>query len=141
MAVIGEPRSLLARVRNEIRIGGLGTDLPPKKWTHFEGRIILILGGVSMSRRRFDRDFKLSAVKLLESSARPLAQIARSLGIHESMLRRWRNQVRAKGKAAFDDLGRSVGSEVVRLERENRRLKRELEMVKKTLSSLERLAR
>jgi transposase len=94
-----------------------------------------------MRRRRFDRDFKLSAVNLLESSARPLAQVARSLGIHESMLRRWRNQVRAKGRAAFDDSGRSIRSEVVRLERENRRLKQELEMVKKTLSSLERLAR
>lgn len=92
-----------------------------------------------MSRRHFDRAFKLSSVRLLESSDQPLVQVARSLGIHDSILRRWRNQVQAKGSAAFDESGRSERSEVVRLRRENRRLKRDLEMVKKTLSSLERL--
>ena len=92
-----------------------------------------------MSRRHFDRDFKLNAVDLLDSSDLPLVQVARSLGVHDSMLRRWRNQVRAKGSAAFDEGGRAERSEVVRLRRENRRLQRELEMVKKTLGSLERL--
>jgi transposase len=92
-----------------------------------------------MARRHFDREFKLSAVKLLIESERPLAQVARSLGIHASMLRRWRSQVKAKGDNAFDASGRAIRSELVRLERENRRLKRELEMVKKTLNSLERL--
>ena len=92
-----------------------------------------------MSRRHFDRDFKLNAVHLLGSSDLPLAQVARSLGIRDSMLRRWRNQVRAKGSAVFDEAGRAEQSEVVRLRRENSRLKRDLEMVKKTLSSLERL--
>jgi transposase len=92
-----------------------------------------------MSRREFDRDFKLSAVKLLESSDIPLAQIARSLGIHHSMLGRWRNQVRAKGSAAFNESGRAQRSEVVQLRRRNRQLKRELEVLKKTLPLLERL--
>jgi len=94
-----------------------------------------------MSRRHFDRDFKLNAVHLLDSSDLPLVQVARSLGVHDSMLRRWRNQVRALGSAAFDEAGRAERSEVVRLRRKNRRLQRELEMVKKTLGSLERLER
>ena len=92
-----------------------------------------------MARRHFDRDFKLNAVQLLESSDLPLVQVARSLGIHDSMLRRWRNQVRASGTSVFDEAGRVERSEVVRLRRENRRLQRELEMVKKTLGTLERL--
>ena len=92
-----------------------------------------------MSRRHFDRDFKLNAVYLLDTSDLPLVQVARSLDVHDSMLRRWRNQVRTKGSAAFDEAGRVKRSEVVRLRRENRRLQRELEMVKKTLGSLERL--
>ncbi len=92
-----------------------------------------------MLRRRFDRDFKLNAVQLVERSDLPLVQVARSLGIHDSMLRRWRNQVRASGSSVFDEAGRVERSEVVRLRRENRRLERELEMVKKTLGSLERL--
>jgi transposase len=90
-----------------------------------------------MSRRDFDRDFKLSAVKLAESSELPLAQIARSLGIHDSMLRRWRTKVRAKGPTAFNESGRAERSEVVKLRRENRRLKREVEVLKKTLPLLE----
>ncbi len=92
-----------------------------------------------MLRRHFDRDFKLNAVQLVERSDLPLVQVARNLGIHDSMLRRWRNQVRASGSSVFDEAGRVERSEVVRLRRENRRLERELEMVKKTLGSLERL--
>lgn len=94
-----------------------------------------------MLRRHFDRDFKLNAVQLLESSDLPLVQVARSLGVHDSMLRRWRNQVRALGSAAFDEAGRAERSEVVRLRRENRCLRRELEMVKKTVVLLERIAK
>ena len=92
-----------------------------------------------MLRRHFDRNFKLNAVQLVERSDLPPVQVARSLGIHDSMLRRWRNQVRASGSSVFDEAGRVERSEVVRLRRENRRLERELEMVKKTLGSLERL--
>ena len=91
-----------------------------------------------MCRRNYDRDFKLSAVKMAESSDRPLVQIARSLGIHDSMLRRWRTQVRAKGPVAFMESGRAERSEVVRLRRENRRLKDEVAILKKTLPLLER---
>ena len=94
-----------------------------------------------MSRRHFDRDFKLNAVQLVERSDLPLVQVARSLGIHDSMLRRWRNQVRALGSAAFDEAGRAERSEVDRLRRENRRLQRDLEMVKKTVVLLERLTK
>jgi transposase len=101
---------------------------------------MLSSGGVTMSekRRRFDRDFKVSAVRLLEVSPEPLDQVARSLGIHGSMLRRWRNQVRARGPQSFDESGRQERSEAVRLRRENRRLKRDLALLKKTLGWLER---
>jgi transposase-like protein len=44
-------------------------------------------------RRQYDRDYKVSAVKLLESSDKPLDLVARGLGISGSMLRRWRDQI------------------------------------------------
>ena len=91
-----------------------------------------------MFYRHFDRDFKLSAVKLAESSDLSLTQIARSLGIHDSMLRRWRHQVRTKGSAAFKESGRAERSEVVQLRRQHLSLKRELEVLKKTLPLLDR---
>ena len=90
------------------------------------------------TRRQYDGQFKRSAVHLLEESDLPLAQVARSLGVHESMLRRWRNQVRSRGSRAFAPNGRAGASALERLRRENRRLKRELAMVKKTLPLLAR---
>lgn len=84
-------------------------------------------------RRQYDRHFKLSAVRLLESSDRPLVQVARELGISGSMLRRWRSQVREKGAEAFSDIGRMERAEVLRLRRENKELRRQVEFLKKTL--------
>ena len=84
-------------------------------------------------RQQYDRHFKLSAVRLLESSDKPLEQAARELGISGSMLRRWRNQVKDKGEAAFSENGRMERSEIQRLRRENKGLRRQLKTLKKTL--------
>jgi transposase len=85
------------------------------------------------SRRQYDRAFKLSAVRQLEGSEKPLVQVARELGISGSMLRRWREQVKERGWEAFSDSGRMERSEILRLQRENRELRRENEILKKTL--------
>ena len=88
---------------------------------------------MSGKRRRFDRDYKLSAVRLLESSGGNLEQVSRGLGISSSMLRRWRNQIRERGAESFSETGRMERSEVLRLRRENKDLRRQLEFLKKTL--------
>jgi transposase len=84
-------------------------------------------------RRQYDRAFKLSAVRLLQSSEKPLVQVARELGISGSMLRRWREQVRERGAESYSERGRMERAEVLRLQRENRELRRENEILKKTL--------
>lgn len=84
-------------------------------------------------RRQFDRDYKLSAVRLLEQSDQPLELVARGLGISGSMLRRWRDQVRLKGADSFSELGRQNRLEILQLRRENKDLKRQIELLKKTL--------
>jgi transposase len=89
---------------------------------------------MSEKRQQYDRDFKISAVRLLESSDKPLIQVARGLGISGSMLRRWQVQVKERGMESFSDAGRMERAEVLRLRRENRELKREVEILKKTLS-------
>lgn len=91
---------------------------------------------MSDQRRRYNREFKLSAVRLAEESPDAIATVARSLGIHESLLRKWRRQVRERGAGSFDESGRQAMSELLRLQRENRRLQRDLEMLKKTLGLL-----
>jgi transposase len=83
-------------------------------------------------RRQFDRAFKLSAVKLLEESDKPLELVARELGISGSMLRRWRDQVRLKGEHSFSEAGRQERAEILRLRRENKDLRRQIEILKKT---------
>lgn len=92
---------------------------------------------MSVHRRQYNRGFKVSAVRLLDERDKPVSEIALSLGIHESMLRKWRNQVRDGGEESFDESGRQERSQLLRLERENKRLKRDLEMLKKTLAYLE----
>jgi transposase len=96
---------------------------------------------MSGKRKQYDRAFKLSAVKLLESSEKSLEQVARGLGISGSMLRRWRNQVRDRGVQAISQKGRMERTELVRLKRENRELRRDMEALKKMLDYLDRAGR
>ncbi|HEX6820108.1 MAG TPA: transposase [Ktedonobacterales bacterium] len=75
--------------------------------------------------RVFTREFKLEAVRLSESSEKTVAQIARDLGVPERVLYRWRHELREQREQAFP--GKGHQSE---LEEENRRLRRELDLVK-----------
>jgi transposase len=84
-------------------------------------------------RRSFDRAYKLSAVRLLAASNESVSQVARSLGIHDKLLRRWRQQL-SDGKAmTMTESGLQERSEVIRLRRRCRDLEQELTLLKKTL--------
>ena len=96
---------------------------------------------MSKHRRQYNRDYKLSAVRLCEESEKTVSEVARGLGIHESLLRKWRRQLRERGPESFSESGRQERSQLLRLQRENKRLKRDLEMLKKTLGYLEKLDR
>jgi transposase len=58
-----------------------------------------------MQRRKFSRQFKIEAVKLVRERGVPVAQAGRDLGVHENVLRKWRRssaQIRCtpfRGKA------------------------------------------
>ena len=84
-------------------------------------------------RRKFDRAFKMSAVRLLASSGESVSQVARSLGIHDNLLRRWRQQLGDGSDHKMSEAGYQERSEVVRLRRRCRDLERELAVLKKTL--------
>ncbi len=77
------------------------------------------------TQRTLTREFKVEAVKLLQSSQKPLAQVARDLGIADSTLHHWRNLFAEHGEQAFPGSGHLMPQE-----EEIRRLKRELEVVK-----------
>jgi len=73
-------------------------------------------------RRKFTAEFKAEAVRLVASSGKPLAQIARELGLNEQVLRNWKKQATAAD-------GRGIIPDHFALQEENRRLRRELARV------------
>jgi transposase len=93
-----------------------------------------------MTRKRkpyktYTREFKLEAVRMMEESGRPPAEIAMELGIRRNQLYKWKEQLQAKGDQAFaSNRGRPKKenqSELTTLRQENERLKEELEILKK----------
>jgi len=41
---------------------------------------------MAMVRRNFDREFREGAVRIVRETGRPIAQVARELGLHEGTL-------------------------------------------------------
>jgi transposase len=61
-------------------------------------------------RRVFDREFKLSLVRALESGEKRLAQVCREHSLSQGMVCRWREVYRDKGFEAFLGTGQSSDS-------------------------------
>jgi transposase len=80
---------------------------------------------MAIRRRRFDKQFKLDALRMIQDSERPLAEIARELGVHPNVLYRWRDQLLADPDQAFPGKGKLKPDD-----EELRRLRRELDVVK-----------
>lgn len=57
------------------------------------------------NQRTFTREFKVEAVKLLQSSQKPLAHVARDLGIADSTLHHWRKLLSEQREQAFPGSG------------------------------------
>ena len=72
-------------------------------------------------RRKYDREFKVEAVKLVTEGGRGVAEVARNLGIHENLLYKWREKYSEDIAHAFPGKGRLKPAE-----EELRRMKREL---------------
>ena len=64
------------------------------------------------SRRTYSREFKIEAVRLLETSGKSASQIERELGIGKSNLARWKRKFSADGEQAFPGHGRLTPRQV-----------------------------
>ena len=86
-------------------------------------------------RGPYTREFKLEAVRLLREGAKPASQVAMALGVKRTLLYRWRDEVAARGDAAFSGQpGRkpsAQASEVARLKRELAVVREERDILKK----------
>jgi transposase len=86
-----------------------------------------------MQRRKFSREFKFEAVKLVRDRGVSVAQAARDLDVHENVLRKWFRDHEADPGSAFPGHGvmRPEQQELERLRRENAKLKAERDILKK----------
>ena len=82
--------------------------------------------------RQYSREFKIEAVRLAEVDDRPVAAVARELGIPANNLYKWRAQFAEEGEAAFPGKGKQSGldEELRRLRHENLQLREEREILK-----------
>jgi transposase len=95
-----------------------------------------------MERRRFGREFKLEAVKLVRERGVTVAQAARDLDLHENLLRKWVKDFAADPQHAFPGQGqmKSEQLEIERLRREVHKLKTERDILKKAAAYFAREA-
>jgi transposase len=85
------------------------------------------------TRRQFTPEFKHDAVELVRTSGRPIAEIARDLGIYDSTLGNWVRQDRI-GRGEQDGLSSDEQARLRALERENAKLRMERDLLKRTVA-------
>jgi|SRR5215204_4255352 len=84
------------------------------------------------THKTYDLEFKKQAVQLLNTSGRPLAQIARELGLPAWQLRHWKKRLQpqlAQQPETLEVMRLRLGE----LERENVHLRQQRDILKKTL--------
>ena len=83
-------------------------------------------------RRVFTEEFKKDAVRLAKERSNT-SQVARDLGVHESVLGRWKRQMEKGVENPFPGQGNPQDPELAQMKRELARLKEENEILKKAV--------
>ena len=88
---------------------------------------------MAKQRRTYTREFKVEAVRRIAAEGKSLAEIARELGLGESLLRGWKTARAAEGEQAFPGKGHlpAVEEELRRLRAENHKLRMGREISRK----------
>lgn len=84
--------------------------------------------------KTYPKEFKLEALRLMETSGKPASEVAMQLGIRRNQLYKWKEQMSKKGDVASNKRGRpkkEEQSELSRLRAENARLREDVEILKK----------
>ncbi len=87
----------------------------------------------SRTRRKFSVEFKRDAVEIVRSSDRPIAEVARELGIYDSTLGNWIKQDEIN-HGEREGLTSDERARLSELERENARLRMERELLKRAVA-------
>jgi transposase len=85
------------------------------------------------TRRQFTQEFKRDAVELVRATDRPIAEIARELGIYDSTLGNWARQDRID-RGEREGLSSDERARLRQLEADNTRLRMERDLLKRTVA-------
>lgn len=85
--------------------------------------------GISKARRKYDEEFRRSALKMIDNG-QPVRSVAESLGVGENLLHKWK---RARRSGTSD-----MEREVIELRTKNRQLEMERDILKKALGIFSR---
>ena len=85
------------------------------------------------TRRKFDADFGEGAVRLVRETGKPIAQVARDLGINAGTLGNWVNAV-ARRRGTDGALSEDERAELARLRKENAELAMERDVLKRSVA-------
>jgi transposase len=86
------------------------------------------------TRRKFDRDFREGAVRLVRETGKPIAQVARDLGVNEGTLGNWVNADRRRRDGGNGELTEDERAELARLRKENAELAMRCGVLKRSVA-------
>ena len=93
----------------------------------------MLLKGENMTQK-YDKEFKINAVKIYLSNDKSIEKIALDLGISRASLGHWIKQYRREGERSFPGSGHVVEEELRALKRELYLVRQERDILKKAVA-------
>jgi transposase len=84
--------------------------------------------------RKYDEDFKQGAVALVVETGKPIAQVARELGVNEGTLGNWCAKARRDAAEGNGELSETERAELARLRKENTELRMQRDVLKRSVA-------
>lgn len=84
--------------------------------------------------QKYDKEFKVNAVKIYLSNNKSIEQIAKDLGISRASLGHWIKQYKAEGERSFPGSGHVIEEELKTLKRELYLVRQERDILKKAVA-------
>ena len=83
-------------------------------------------------RKKYDREFREGAVRIVEETNKPITQVARDLGVNEGTLGNWVERARA-AREGHGELSKDDYEELKRLRAEVAELRMERDVLKRSV--------